>query len=629
MSKSLRFGLAGALILAALGLSYFLLAPGLAESQSKKTLSNLGFDVTYLPEAKHQGSAILYTDVKLDPDAIGTIKSIKMTYAPFGLILGGRFKTIEMEGLNVIGSADLPALLQARPLAADLTGWSPGKPEDVYGGFPTQLIILKNAQISLLTEEYGGVTFNFDFQARRKGNAAEFQSTLKTAQRSLSFSAKANGTIGQDLFFADLDIDQGKIELPDSDTKASRLNGWINLVKPADDALKISGELRAGGARLIGTPWQNASATLDFYKGESKILAEAKSIGVEGLELTLDLEKKQQQPPALSGSLHAESFSQVINYLKAINALPVQANDLKIFNSLPAFDIDFDFGPTFLEADKRLDFMVRSGTPTIITHGKAIIKPDLSFAGKFRSEETSAPLNAGTVSLEGQFIKEAKKDFALDMTTIFKNAAIYGLQNMSGTLNYDHAQKNFSSDKAFGCDVTLPGGAASTCRVNLGFQAGALHVNDLTLSFQGRGKISLSDQQSLKIQNFDLSLLNTEVAKASGTVSGTLPLEFSNAAAFIKNGKLKGEGSGKIQLPAAAVTSFITDKDMQAPIAKALGYYPYQSLEAHINGPLNGNLKLSVLAQTDKSDARAETLPSVLNFDMSIPAANAITWLAR
>lgn len=615
---------------------YFSFAPDIAVRRSLTVLKNMGIDTSLFPAAEHKMGLVTYSNVNLDKDSISTIKSLKMSYTPFGLLILGRFKIIDIDGLSLIGEGDLWGILNGQDKSFSLTGWQPANMEALYESFPTSLLVLKNTQISLLTEQYGGVSLNFDIQARRKGAGAEFQSTFKTAQRYLSLSGKGNGTLGKNLLFAELEIDQGKIEFPDNDTRATRINGWINIAKPVDDDVKLSGELRAGGVRLLGTPWQNASSTIEFYQGSSKILAEAKSVGIEGLELSLTHEQLGSETGTLSGSLHTESMAALMDYLEAIKKLPASRKELKILEALPGAVIDFDFGSSLFEENKVIDFSARLDESDVIVHGKSIVKPDMTFAGKFKSDPIilSAESTDGAASLEGSFSQDNKKKFAMDLKANVKDYKFHTIEKISGPMEFDSSLQELTMKKPSTCSFVLSDRAKSkVCKVALAFGTRGLRITALSADFTNDGRITFKEKDNtaaIKFDQFDLSVLpdkNDKRVELSGIISGTLPLKYKDGHYVVAGGKLKTHGGGNIKAVAGTLDSYVRDPEMQTPVAAALKNYPFESLELNVNGPLDGNIKLNILMRTDKKKQAEQNLqlPSVLNFDADVTSADMLS----
>ena len=292
-----------------LGILAFFVAPKMAHAKIVDGLAAAGFETKYIKKPQVAYGAMLYSNVAFDPDEFSIIKYIKVTYSPLMLVLTGKFKDLDVISMNLTGdwAGDELSSLQ-------FVGWK--LPTDLSKVPLTAFkhITFTKARLSMLTKDAGGVSVFFDLTSNRNGEKTEFQGNIKSEQKFLSFVASANGVVDGARWFSDVEIIDGKFEMPSGDFKASRLSGWLNISNPANESVKIMSQLRAGGLTLYDLPWQAASSTLDFSDNNLKFFTEAKSVGYDGLELELNMFKKGKTNVAASGTLRAENTADYFDY---------------------------------------------------------------------------------------------------------------------------------------------------------------------------------------------------------------------------------------------------------------------------------------------------------------------------
>jgi hypothetical protein len=313
----------------------FLLVPGIAQRKIIAGLASAGFNTSYIQKPQIAFGVILYKIVTFDEYDFSTVKYIKVTYNPFLFLMTGEFKDLDIIGLNLTGdwaNTDIASL--------SFAGWS--MPPDLEK-IPLQAfhhISIKNARVSFLTKNAGGISVFFDIEATRKAGKTEFQANIKSEQKYLSIVGNANGVIDGARWYSDIEITDGKFEDPFGAARASRMSGWLNISSSPQEPLKIMSQMQTGGIALYDLPWQNASATLDYSNGNIKLFTEAKSIGPEGLELELNIFKKDLVPPAIAGTVHADKGLVFFDYLKDRFAYAGLLKNLSSFKKSPV-NVDF------------------------------------------------------------------------------------------------------------------------------------------------------------------------------------------------------------------------------------------------------------------------------------------------
>ncbi len=326
-----------ALFFAALFLTGIFGPSSSAERLAKQSLESLGFDTSLFPHAVEGWGKAYFNNIALDKDGFSTIQSIDIRYNPVTFPFTGKLDSVTLEGLNLTGEWD-PAAKQK----LTFSGFSVPEEISPLAKIPARRIKIAKAGISVLTPGLGGISVTFDGEGViRKKKKLEFQAHIESGQKYISFSANADGVIAKHYANLDIQIDEGKFEVPEAEIKTTRINGAFNATLDNDMNLKILGELQAGGMNVIGTPWQNASATFDISNGTMQIFSEGKSTGVEGIELNINMQKQGAGPLFTSGSIHADSGADLAAYLGGQVKVSPPAPDLDIIRGATDVKIDF------------------------------------------------------------------------------------------------------------------------------------------------------------------------------------------------------------------------------------------------------------------------------------------------
>ena len=226
---------------------------------------------------------VRFEDVSLDADNINTVGAITFLFSPAGL-LRGAFNKIIIQDAEIIASTDDDHGLT-------LDGWLGQHGLDRLLAMRVRSLHLRDSEVTILTEEYGGITVYMDMTASLTSEAHEkplyeFQSRFETQQRYLSLSGTGSGSFAKDFINAETQFDRGKVSIPDLSIDMTRLSGW-GRASYNRDGLTLFSELRSGGMRLGSLPWQNASMTYKYENDLPEIFLSAHSLGLEGLELAL------------------------------------------------------------------------------------------------------------------------------------------------------------------------------------------------------------------------------------------------------------------------------------------------------------------------------------------------------
>jgi hypothetical protein len=241
---------------------------------------------------------------------------------------------IILDGLNLTGEL-------SKDGEVTVSGWNKNSVSSGLKNGRLKTLRIQNSNISLLTEQYGGLAIDYDLQVRLQGRQIEFQAHATSRQKSTSFVTSSKGYINEEgVWQADVEIERGKFEF--SNIKASRINGSLNVLGAKNQPVKIVSELRAGGASLYGLPWQTVTASLEGSPESYQIFTDMESIGSEGLELSLSLRKRDEQT-FVSGQLYAETPETLLEYLDMNRLQPLSEDEIREIKGAKHLNIDFIF----------------------------------------------------------------------------------------------------------------------------------------------------------------------------------------------------------------------------------------------------------------------------------------------
>ena len=312
--------------------------PGGAENAAGEALKILGFGEAKLPAPQRSWTHISYSDIKLDKDGISTIGKLDIGYNPFTILFSGRMEVLEIRNLGIIGEWDATG-----DPPASFSGWHIPPDFQSLATLPTRRIRIEQGKISLLTPGLGGLSVDFDLEGSLKNKKIEFQSHVKSLQKYISVVANCSGVIARDYSDIDVDIDEGKFDVPEAGIRASRAYGWLNYTRDKSGSIKTMAELRAGGLTVLDLPWQNASATVELNNGNLQIFSGAKSTGIEDIELGLNMQQGPGKAAIVYGNIHADSGAGLAEYLQQQPKIILPKADMTIIRHAEDLKADFTY----------------------------------------------------------------------------------------------------------------------------------------------------------------------------------------------------------------------------------------------------------------------------------------------
>ena len=104
-----------------------------------------------------------------------------------------------------------------------------------------------------------------------------------------------------------------------------------------------------------------------------------------------------------------------------------------------------------------------------------------------------------------------------------------------------------------------------------------------------------------------------------GKLKGSLPIKIKDGEAFIQDGTLKSTGAGIIKFTPSKTPAFLNGDDLHLETARmALDNYHYEFFEIRIDGPLAGEVKMTINARGYNPDL-FEKRPIALNLNLEAP----------
>ncbi len=297
-----------------LGLLYHVythLLPDLAEQSLQTALRDSGFHDVRLDKLQSGRDYVMYENVSLDPDGISTIQTLAVKYSLLGLLYGRQFERLQIHGLSLTGE-----IHSDQTPYVSISGWTPADIMTFMQNLPARELNIKSSRIAVLTEDFGGVTLNFEAQATRHKTYADLQIKAGSAQKNLNFALNATGRLQSRTASLELEIERGKVEWDRWQIKASRISGKATHTQDSEDHENDTA-LQIGGLNFLGMPWQNIGASIEANESYLKVIAGGKSVGLEGLELGIDIEKIAGRPPGLSAFIHFETLGDFLDYYYA------------------------------------------------------------------------------------------------------------------------------------------------------------------------------------------------------------------------------------------------------------------------------------------------------------------------
>lgn len=275
------------------------------EEFSKSTYSEFSYKEQEIGHGK-----ILFQDLSLDESGFNTIKSIEIRYSALDyLTKGGRVSRVKIEGLQLTGS--FPSQHSSHVTALDTAI----KLLNALRALPAEKVLIVGAHSDVMSDELGGLRFDFDLSLTRKINGdTSVQGRLETQQKSLSLAVKIEGTVGK-TGNMEINATGQNIQVETDDLKLSRTNIEASLYAIPDVAPSFSLQASAGAMTWRRLPLRDVNITYELSPKSAYILSEGRTIGKESIEFTANMVREDGQT-YYEASIQPPTFEDMISYLK-------------------------------------------------------------------------------------------------------------------------------------------------------------------------------------------------------------------------------------------------------------------------------------------------------------------------
>lgn len=588
----------------------FVLSQDLAHEKTQRLFEKAGLTGAVFPAPEVRYGVIRYKNAPLDEEQFSTIKTLDIHYNPVNLLLSGEIQSVEISGINLTGE-----LLPGGILT--MAGWDDAAVHALnIKTLNIKRLEIRDARLSLLTPDLGGLNITFDLQARRQGARTELKGRLASRQKALGFTAGFSGHITrQGLWQSDFEIEQAKFELPN--IKASRVAGTLRLSGQPSQPPQILSELRAGGFVLNGLPWQNASGTIQGIPGDVQIFAGAKSVGHQDLELGLNMRKRGKTLHDISGALHAPNLAVLVKYLATQDFLPLNRDVLKPLQNTAPVSLEFALGKDEESGKDQLNYNIKNIDKNIDINGKILINDQQNYSGEITSPAIfltaldPSVFTAGTATLTGNFVRSDKNlagEIRADIIGATYKAGPALIKDISGPLILKNpATLSMAEAQKFSC--ALPVTLKHKCTLSIEINKGRLNFTNFAANMLG-GRFTIENfnplpegqQWIIDVESIDLwqvtEALALEGLTGTGFLNARIPVLKKDGRLFIQSGVIESDEPGIIRFIYKDPPSFFEGDEFELEtIRMALENYHYDSLEVRIGGPLDGEADILIIAR--------------------------------
>ena len=282
------------------------IVPHIINKRAETLLSHFNLQSFQTTTQRSTHNSLSYIGAAFDgADNINTVGKLTLTLKP------GDFSTdtidqINLENLELIGGLDETNNYAIHLEGIDLTALRPG-----LLASKARTITIKNFDITLITEHYGGLSITGELTATRTANGDyTFIGSFKSKQRFITLTGTINGSISANHLKANYEILQGKIGIQSHTSRLTRLSGTATLTEH-NKAITLKSTLLAGAFRIGRLQWKNASLTLAYTNKKPTITLHAMSLADDDITLSLTHENNRTQ-----GMIHIADPNKRNAYLK-------------------------------------------------------------------------------------------------------------------------------------------------------------------------------------------------------------------------------------------------------------------------------------------------------------------------
>lgn len=596
---------------------YYFLIPEKVERKLLESIHSLGFEAFSFEAISKDREKITLRNVVLDKDNFSTIDEIVINFSLSQIFKSDQARSIHINGMKLTGSID------EEKYDVTLDGF--GKNSvllDNINQLPAQSIIINDGRVDLMTDSFGGLTFNYQAELDRQAdNSFDIVSKISTQQNKVGFHGKLTGAISSSSqydFEAELEqlslslphirIRRGLAKIKNSSNKPTEF-----LVKPQFPSMvwndfplaNISGDLifspQKHNANLNGSTfgensisWGISTTLKDgVYSSDAVLKSE-----VFGHILDFFYSNKNLTSPLLPSALSGLK-DPVLNIRSEFkNGIIDGSLNFKSVDFKPNLNLSFDSDNSNSSINGRLsDFTIQIKA----LNKKLIIPASFNLEYKLSDFWNDSELN---IELSTK-IENGTLDLGiLDIGNISGNIA-YGTGDKKQDIHLLDFKLPLRSDvKHTGkLAVSLYGDSHfEILRGIFGIYGGSIRAEKPL--FKNNDVIY---KNSLTVASIDLEPLFEDLGfdniDVSGLFGGVIPIVIEDNALKANGAILQSENSGVIKLPEDVASSlFPGDSARLIKIRESLKNFHYEFFETRFDGDLNGRVLMTLKAKGRNPD---------------------------
>ena len=608
--------------------AYFVYIPKKIEQKITQSLNNLGFEELHLGNIERKNGETTFHDISLDRLGLSTIGSLKVRSSIVQFLLNpDNVQKITISDLTLTGEL-------SKKFAVTISGWNEDKQSfRTFQNIPTSMVVIKNSNINLLSEELGGIAVKYNAQIRLSDNGEiDIKALASSKQKRLKFQSKINATLSNDGELS-LSADTDQISLTYKDLDIKRGSAIFNVTNSTNKEVPtISAEADISSVRWKDLPLRDVHAKINMAGKNNTISAKGSTFGNENVHWSSNISK-------INGVYKTETiiapdkFSDLISFLKINKKLNKKTN-------FPAFVLNSSkpkiFINTAVNKDNIIDgiFKFVNYVPKFEVSGNFYTDQEKGYIkGEFAADSDNISVSSNNktnsmsfnISSSGKFVirnigKEAKFDW------YFVAKASDGKIDFGATKFLDIAE-------AFSYNSNKPKKTKDFLRFKLPLKSRIEHIGKVNLnildknlplfntmlvriyggSIETQHPISsagiILKQNKLIISDINLSSLFHDINFGnifiSGRLGGVIPFKINNQEINVNAAILQSQQNGIIKMPEKMINGLFPGDDTQTILTrKALKNYHYDFFELRLDGDLNDRVMVTINANGYNPDIK-------------------------
>jgi len=594
--------------------------------------NSIGFKNISFESQNFARGKITFHNITFDNNPDNKIENIVVKYSVLNYFLNGfKAKTVTLENLKISGNL-------TEDYALEINDTSKFNPIEIFSNFPTQSLIITNAQATINAPQFKKISLDFNANFKYKNeNLVYISGTANTQGNALAFSTAFSGSITQEKKL-DLNIETKNIFAKTKDYTISNANTSIMVNTYTDRPSSFSFEGDCEKLTWSKLPFAELKFSGEKSEENYNFYTEGKAQNKNNIEFTFNI-NRVDGITSYSTQITPQIFKNFIEYLKINDVIsadfkpPAQLENLT--QPILSFDyVDqsaFDKTPEkqkVLAPVKKGNFNVLITEPNIELNGTFQINENNEVSGNlvsqnnkltFRNQSTGiAPKNLSYIDFDYGFkfnLSDPEKNkktmdwnFLMKATDGILNYGFIELQNITGNIFFSPVSKNKRFEE-LSFKLPLQSLVSHEGRIFLDFIKSPF-IREIDLFIFG-GKIrtqefdlvngEIPDDVNLVLSDIGLShlthALNYEGFRAEGKIGGLLPLKIKDNKIKVKGGIIQSQGLGIIQIPHEISESYFPGPlpSMQKK-REALENFYYEFFEVRLDGNINGAVMMTINA---------------------------------